>query len=247
MTNVNWVTTNELQDAGLLERYAISLYWATVTCTTVGYGDVLPTNEYELLWAMMVIVFGVAIFSYILSNLASQFSEISRNRAHNQDRLNQIEQLDTKFKIGQVLVDQLRDHFENYNAEQDLETNQEMSYLLKILPSTLKTRLAKFLFQQAIYVNRFLQDRGDNFYSKYLEELKAERFQKDDIIAKPGQDPENVYFIMAGIVLNNSTKRYFESGQMINHDVIYKKEVIRDEYIAVTDVAVVKFEKSIFV
>ena len=82
-TNVNWVTSNELEDAGLLEKFAISYYWATVTCTTVGYGDVLPTNGYELLWAMLVIVFGVAIFSYILSNLASQFSEISRNRAHN--------------------------------------------------------------------------------------------------------------------------------------------------------------------
>ena len=48
-----------------------AMWWAVAALTTVGYGDVLPTNEYELLWAMMVIVFGVAIFSYILSNLAS--------------------------------------------------------------------------------------------------------------------------------------------------------------------------------
>ena len=34
---------------------------------------------------------------------------------------------------------------------------------------------------------------------------------------------------------------------MINHDAIYKKEVIRDEFIAVTDVAVVKYEKPIFI
>ena len=146
-----------------------------------------------------------------------------------------------------MLVDQLRDHFENYNAGEDLETHEEMSYLLKILPSTLKTRLAKFLFQQAIYVNKFLQDRGDGFYSKYLEELKAERFPKDEVIAKPGQEPESVYFIMAGIVQNTTTKRYFESGQMINHDVVYKKELVRDEFIAVTDVAVVKYEAPIFI
>lgn len=96
-------------------------------------------------------------------------------------------------------------------------------------------------------MNRFLQDRGDNFYSKYLEELKTERFLKDDIITKPGFEPDSVYFIMTGIVLNNMTKRYFESGQMINHDVTYKKELVRDEYIAFTDVAVVKFDKQIFV
>ena len=90
-TNTNWVTTNELQDSGLLEKYVASLYWATVTCTTVGYGDILPTNGYELLWAMCIIVVGVAVFSYILSTLASQFSEISRSQTNNQERINQID------------------------------------------------------------------------------------------------------------------------------------------------------------
>ena len=102
-------------------------------------------------------------------------------------------------------MDKLTNYFANYNADLELETNQEMSYLLKILPSTLKTQLAKFLYQDAITVNRFLQDRDDNFYSKYLEELKSERFVKGDVISKIGNRVENVYFIMNGVVCNQST------------------------------------------
>ena len=77
-----------------------------------------------------------------------------------------------------------------------------MSYLLKILPSTLKTQLAKFLYQDAIMMNRFLQDRDDNFYSKYLEELKTQRFMKNDVISKAGNKAEYVYFIMNGVIHN---------------------------------------------
>jgi len=79
----NWIRTNDLQDAGMLRQYVASMYWATVTCTTVGYGDILPTNNYELLWAMCIIVFGVAVFSYILSDLSSKFSELTRLNATN--------------------------------------------------------------------------------------------------------------------------------------------------------------------
>lgn len=58
-------------DADWKQVYIASLYWAVVTCCTVGYGDILPTNGYEYSWAIMIIVVGVAIFSYVLGDLSS--------------------------------------------------------------------------------------------------------------------------------------------------------------------------------
>lgn len=104
-SNVNWVSVEKLQDSGIVFQYITSLYWATVTCTTVGYGDILPSNGYELFWSMAIIVFGVAIFSFVLSSLSSQFSEISKSNANNTERLKQIEELDLKFHVGAELVD----------------------------------------------------------------------------------------------------------------------------------------------
>jgi hypothetical protein len=55
----------------MYERYIASLYWATVTCSTVGYGDILPQNKWELFWACIILIVGVAIFSYVLSDMSS--------------------------------------------------------------------------------------------------------------------------------------------------------------------------------
>ena len=77
-----------------------------------------------------------------------------------------------------------------------------MSYLLKILPINLKTQLAKFLYEDAIKIHRFLQGRDDNFYSRYLEELESGKYKAGDIISKEGSDPAHVYFIMNGVVHN---------------------------------------------
>lgn len=84
---LNWIRDNDLEDTGLMTKYWASIYWATVTCTTVGYGDILPTNNYELLWAMCIIVFGVAFFSYILGDLSSKFSEYTRQQTSASEKL----------------------------------------------------------------------------------------------------------------------------------------------------------------
>ena len=39
-SNVNWITSIEIQDDGNLFTYLTAMYFAIVTCATVGYGDI---------------------------------------------------------------------------------------------------------------------------------------------------------------------------------------------------------------
>jgi hypothetical protein len=78
-TNDSWMIEHGINNDGLGIRYLSSLYWAVVTCTTVGYGDILPTNNWEMGLAIIIIIGGVAMFSYILGDLSTQFADITKS------------------------------------------------------------------------------------------------------------------------------------------------------------------------
>ena len=51
--------------------YITAVYFAILSCATVGYGDIKPINNYELIFVCLILIFGVAYFSYILSDLSN--------------------------------------------------------------------------------------------------------------------------------------------------------------------------------
>ncbi|CAK0788465.1 unnamed protein product, partial [Prorocentrum cordatum] len=53
------------------EQYIASLYWAFTTMTTVGYGDIIPKNSYERVYAIMAMLLGAPIFGYIVGSIAA--------------------------------------------------------------------------------------------------------------------------------------------------------------------------------
>jgi hyperpolarization activated cyclic nucleotide-gated potassium channel 2 len=64
-TNKTWLRNDGCYDSSPFVQFVNALYWAVVTCTTVGYGDILPVSTWELLWAIANILVGVIIFSTI--------------------------------------------------------------------------------------------------------------------------------------------------------------------------------------
>jgi len=49
-----------------LNIYIHAFYWASVTMMTVGYGDVIPQNSLEALFATFVVVIGCGLFAYYI-------------------------------------------------------------------------------------------------------------------------------------------------------------------------------------
>lgn len=51
---------------------------------------------------------------------------------------------------------------------------------------------------------------------------------------------------MIGVVKNTTTGRFFETGQMINHDIVFLKQQVKEDFVAETNVSVLKYEAGCF-
>jgi len=56
---------------GSVQTYFLSLYFVTQTFTTVGYGDVNPSNTLERVFVVILMLAGVFAFSFASGSLAS--------------------------------------------------------------------------------------------------------------------------------------------------------------------------------
>jgi len=55
----------------LYQHYAISIYFAVVTMTTTGYGDISGHESFGFLVIIVTIIFGVLVFAYAVSLLTA--------------------------------------------------------------------------------------------------------------------------------------------------------------------------------
>lgn len=69
-----------------ITSYLDAIYWALVTTSTVGYGDISPVTDIGKIVAMVGIVFGIAMISFVTSVMVSAFSE-RFDELRNQDAL----------------------------------------------------------------------------------------------------------------------------------------------------------------
>merc|ERR1719272_2150744 len=52
-------------------QYRSSIYFALVTMTTIGYGDVLPTTSSERYFTTVAMLVGASIFAYAITNMCT--------------------------------------------------------------------------------------------------------------------------------------------------------------------------------
>lgn len=136
--------------------YISAVYWAITSCATVGYGDIVSSNDYENITAILILIVGVAIFSFALSDLSNQFSELNRNSSIFNEREKQLKELEKKFKVGKNLTDRIQAFFNQKQNKLDYAGNSEMSFLMRVLPSNLKTRMIVYLYREAIQAIKFI-------------------------------------------------------------------------------------------
>ena len=94
------VAAVEIGGEGQIHQYSDALWWALVTVTTVGYGDVTPVTTAGRVVAGFLIVGGVGLFGALTANLASSFirSSTRQSRAESQAETKAVEELASEIR-----------------------------------------------------------------------------------------------------------------------------------------------------
>lgn len=64
------------------------VYFAFTTLATVGYGDFHPVSNTELIIGSFIILFGVAVFSFVMGNFLDMLLEFKVVTEENEDHAN---------------------------------------------------------------------------------------------------------------------------------------------------------------
>ena len=205
---------SEFSERGIdsLYPYYAAVYYITTTVTTIGFGEILPNDNLEILFIMMLELLGLAIFSYIIGTLKSvegseSVSKIISSKEENiKEFLNKV---NSNWKHADLPSEIYKNSIENLELIHDYGIkyviglfgfSEQLNPRLRnqIVYENLKNIYLEFLDFFSNHEINFQSD--DKFILSFLSNLECQVFLPNKRIIERGEQLEYIYLIAKGSV-----------------------------------------------
>lgn len=177
--------------------YLHSLFWVLSTLTTIGYTDNMPQTNPEVVYAAMVMIFGVATYGYVIGNVANILANIDPSRAGYFEHMEKLSSFMNYRGIPMELQRRVRD----YHAHVwEHRLGYDEATILSGLPPTLLTELSMFLKRDVIQHVPFFATASDELLREIALSMQPVVYMPGDIIFSQGERGREMYFISRGEV-----------------------------------------------
>lgn len=165
------------------------------TITTVGFGDISPGTNAEMIFGIIIMICGVIAFSYAAGSLSSILSNIDDNAAELKERIAMLDAIRDKYNIGPALYEELRQSIQ-YEISRDVSN---VHRFMDKLPYRLKLELSVKIHRETVMSIPFFYDRPREFIAFVGPMLKSQRFKENQFVHVEGDPVTKIYFLTSGV------------------------------------------------
>lgn len=232
-----------------LTRYLTAYYWALMTITTVGYGDIIPLTDYEKVFACFAMISGALLFSAVSGEMASRFMVTKGTVSAFNTRMDEVRQLMTDKQVPTSQRRQIEAHFRFLWESKAVYDERD---ILQLLPSALRDPILDSHYLHLVgncalfsalqsYSSPGRKDgsgktSGYGILNKIVRELTHTVALHGMIIIAEGEYGEEMYFIEKGEVdvyrtpmhenKNDGDRRYSSpTRRTVSADQLAKKRI----------------------
>ncbi|KAJ1460173.1 hypothetical protein M885DRAFT_509944 [Pelagophyceae sp. CCMP2097] len=187
---------------GNVYLYVTAMYWAVTTITTVGFGDVVPNSQGEMLYTCFVMVAGVTWYAVIISSVGKIYDSMDSKSGALASQLAVL----TRFVHGQrvpsplaaAMHTHLRHQFDAGHFWRD--EAHEASRIIASLSKPLQRILALHLEKTLIAKIPFFKDKHRAFVADCAMVLQPLLVAAGELVLRRRRVADSLYFVVTGAV-----------------------------------------------
>lgn len=195
----SWGNEIKILDMSQSEKYIVSIYYVFATLTTVGYGDIKPTNNTEKLFAMVMMVFGVFFYAFTVSGIASIATNNETIEALIKTKIIALKEISLQFDFPDELTEKVKKIIRK-KSKQIAYPNYSLIENVYNLPPNLRKSVLEHIHKNIIEGLHFFENKPQSFISTLAVKLNLNIYNLNDVIYEEYDFADEVYFLKFGFV-----------------------------------------------
>jgi CRP-like cAMP-binding protein len=229
----SWIDVYDMVDRPY-DAYISSLYFTTMTATTIGYGDIVPQNSTERLFVVLLMILGGALYAYVIGGITSLVANFDGATSEHRGNMDQLNRYTRELDLPQELRIQLREYFAQTLS---IQRERYYSHLLTFMSPKLRGEVAMHRHGEWIRHVPFFNVKNHHervgFVTAVATELEPAVFAKLERVMYAGQPISRMYIIQRGLAT--------VQGRIVSRGHFFGEEAILTQARAISTVRALTF------